>query len=529
MKLIFAFLKSSFFQYCLVTALYFCCAVTFAGVPGMSVIAETTVPGSGWHLNPAGDYQPLPETEAAKLVVERPGFCVNPRPDGRPVQWTDAAGKAQQLQLGNEAGVLRWWSESMPQRFIWSDGAYLSDVSDQISDQLAVITQPSSKQMTVVWPENRSQRYSAVDLSDPSQPKSLWRWQAPITGSVQTPVSLHLKTTTGSTSALLMVSGTGAVQPALWIVEASSGHLIATQSYPRAAKTVELPFVLQDIAAAAAVLDRNADGYTDRIYLVDQQGRLVQVDINEQLQFQSRVVADLSDSAAEFSMQPVASRALLPDYQQMAATNQPAAAMSPMSKPEDSADAAGTAGQAADIVILYSKKAKQTQLWVLTIPDSPAFTIQPHHLTARDLQTNDINTVPTASITAGWFGTLPEAPVSPPQVLAGVLYVPLAANAESCAGARQATQLFARHLFQGSVVYSTEQLAAIPAPFGATTAVQRSSGDIGLQDMQNGVLLLPQIQSVRADCLFCTEPLLQSHFPKWQRMAIYQHETEIYR
>jgi len=291
--------------------------------------------------------------------------------------------------------------------------------------------------------------------------------------------------------------------------------------------------VLQDLVAAPAVLDRNADGYSDRIYLVDSQGRLVQVDVNEDLQFQSRVVADLSDFAAQFKVQVVATRALLPDYQLAAANEDPADDQSSAIQADINADTASSGGQPADVILLISSKQQKSQLWVITIPDSPAFTIQSHHLTERDLQQNDtsflIASSATSAITTGWYGTLPAAPVSLPQVFAGVLYLPLAASADTCAGARQATQLIARHLFQGSPVYSKEQLNSVPTPFGMPGAVQRSSGELALRDEKHGVLLLPQIRGIRPDCRFCTEALQQSNYPRWQRMAIYQHESEIYR
>lgn len=499
-----------------------------------SVAAPASAPATAWRLNRAGQYQQLPDNELAILIGEKPAFCQNPRPDGPVVAWADDIAAPQSLRFSNEAGVLRWWSAATSPQLIWSDAKVVAVDSDQLSDQLAVFAQNSApavqKKLTLVWPEPLLQRYSAVDLTNPAAPQALWQWQAPVTGSVQTPVAAKLKTATGATSAVLMVSGADAVQPAFWLVDAVSGVQLATQQYQRAVKTVELPFVLQDLLAAPAVLDRNADGYIDRIYLVDRQGRLVQVDVNSQLQFQSRVVADLSDAAAEFKVQLVASRALLPDAQQMADDDEvPAASDEKMAGIDQ---AAGPSGKPADVVMLLSTRKQQSQLWVLTIPDSPAFTIQPHHLTQRDLQLADsgLPTViaATPAITTGWYGNLPAAPVSLPQVFAGVLYLPVAASSETCAGARQATQLVARHLFQGTQVYSAEQLAAIPMPFGTPGVMRRSSGELALQDRQQGTLLLPQIRGIRADCRFCTEALHESQYPRWQRMAIYQHETEVY-
>jgi len=490
-----------------------------------AVLSET-----GWRLHASGQYQPLPDESLTALLAEQPSFCQSPRPDARPVQWEDAAGQSQRWSFSNESGVLRWWSEPSQQQLIWAEGTKLAPPTESVSNQLTVLAAPTSPQrLTVVWPEPALQRYSAVDLTDPRKPQALWQWQAPLAGSVQTPVSSSVKTATGASQAFVMVSGADAVQPGFWLVDAVSGKQLAAQQYQRSIKTVELPFVLQDLVAAPAVLDRNADGLTDRIYLVDTQGRLVQADLDPQLQLQSRVVADLADAAAQFKVQVVASRALLPDAQllETPATDALLVAQDPTSRSLDKA--AGTAAQSADVVILLSSKNEQSQLWVLIIPDSPAYTIQPHHLTQRDIQTNDIAEGSISTATAGWYGTLPAAPVFLPQVLAGVLYLPVAPVADTCAGARQATQLVARHLFQGSPVYSAAQLAAVPTPFGLPTAVRRSSGELALQDLQQGSLLLPQILGIRADCRFCTEVLQQSDYPKWQRMAIYQHESEVYR
>jgi hypothetical protein len=188
----------------------------------------------------------------------------------------------------------------------------------------------------------------------------------------------------------------------------------------------------------------------------------------------------------------------------------------------------GIAAKPADVVILISSKKQQSQLWVLPITDSPEYTIQPHHLTIRDLSIDDVPDVNTAIATAGWYGTLPATPVALPQVFAGVLYLPVAPTTERCAGARQATQLVARHLYQGSSVYSAEQLASLPIPFGMLSPVRRDSGDIALQDRQQGTLLLPTMQGIREQCRFCTEVLQQNQYPKWQRIAIYQHESEMY-
>lgn len=506
------------------------CSMVSVGKAAPPQIKNVALPETGWRLHATGQYQPLSGEALTALLAQQPSFCQSPRSDTRPVQWKDATGQSQQWSFSNEGGVLRWWSGTSQQQLIWAEGTTPVPPTESVSNQLTVLAASASPQrLTVVWPEPALQRYSAVDLTDPQKPKALWQWQAPLAGSVQTPVASLLKKATGASQAIVMVSGADAVQPGFWLVDAASGKQIASQQYQRSVKTVELPFLLQDLVAAPAVLDRNADGFTDRIYLVDTQGRLVQADLDPQLQLQSRVVADLADAAAQFKVQVVASRALLPDERLLAtqAADDPVADQDPTSSGLDKA--AGTSGKPVDVVILLSSKNDQAQLWVLIVPDSPAYTIQPHHLTMRDIQTNDIAEITATTATAGWYGTLPAVPVFLPQVLAGVLYLPVAPVADNCAGSRQATQLVARHLFQGSPVYSAEQLAAIPTPFGLPAAVRRNSGELALQDLQQGSLLLPQILGIRADCRFCTEVLQQSDYPKWQRMAIYQHESEVYR
>lgn len=486
-------------------------------------------PITGFQLNAAGAYQPIAGEALIALQAEQPLFCQSPRPDVRPLFWQDATGQSQQWSFSNESGMLRWWSDASSQQLIWAEGTKLMAATEPVSNQLTLFASATApQQLTVVWPEPALQRYSAVDLTDPHQPKALWQWQAPWAGSVQTPVVATLKTATGIHQAMLMVSGADAVQPGFWLIDAVSGKPIASQQYQRLIKTVELPFVLQDLVAAPAALDRNADGFTDRIYLVDAQGRLVQADLDPQLQLQSRVVADLADSAAQFKVQVVASRALLPDTQ-VSVKNPGAVDPNNEATSSDVDRAAGTAGQAADVVILLSSKNEQSQLWVLIIPDSPAYTIQPHHLTERDLNTDELPALTMTNATTGWYGTLPAAAVSLPQVFAGVLYIAVAPTADTCADARRANRLVARHLFQGSAVYTSEQLATMPTPFGLPGAVRRSTGELALQDLPQGTLLLPQIFGIRADCRFCTEVLQHNDEPKGRRMAIFQHESEVYR
>lgn len=513
------------------------CGFAAAAQPESALNIDVSLSATGWRLNSAGQYQLLSEHERTEYRAKRPLFCQKPRPDSFAVPWPDVVANMQPLQFSNEHGVLRWWSASISPQMIWPYGSPVANGADRlpepISNQLALIVQPQKpKGLQLVWPEPELQRYSAVDLSDPLQPQALWQWQAPMMGSVQTPVAFTVKTTNGPVTAILTISGDGAAQPAFWLLDAGTGQLIASQLYSHTKKTVELPFVLQTLSAAPAVVDRNADGFTDRIYLVDLQGRLVQVDVNEHLQFHSRVVADLSDAAAQFNVQLVASRALLPDPE-LPVLDGNSTKLEPGGsiKSQHVPDTVAAVGQPADIVVLVSTKKDESQLWVLTIPDSPAFTIQPHHLTKRELTLDDVDSIKETApaILTGWYGALPASPVSLPQIFAGVLYVPVAASADDCAGARQATQLVARHVFQGSQVYPKEYLAAIPTPFGVPTAVQRSSGELALQDLQSGVMLLPQLRGIRPDCRFCTTPLHQQDYAKWQHRAIYQHETEIYR
>jgi hypothetical protein len=489
--------------------------------------ASTSIADAAWRLSLAGQYEPLTQEALAKRVAEHPLFCKDPRPDVRQELQDDSA-TPQQWFMSNEAGVLRWWSHSSTSQLIWADSSEWVEPQQKVSKQVAIVASPTSASgFIVVWPEFSLNRYAAVDLTQPEKPVALWQWQAPILGSVQTPVNTLLRIANAIHPTLVMVSGEDAVQPTFWLVDAITGKQLAEQQYHHSLKTVELPFVLKDLIAAPAALDRNADGFTDRLYFIDKEGRLVQVDIEQDLKLRSRVVADLSDFGAEFVEQVVATRALLPDEKVpvVASTVTHSDATESALGEEETA---GVAAKPADVVMLMSRKKQQSQLWVLPIPDSPEYNIQPHHLTLRDLSTHDVADVNTMIATAGWYGTLPAAPVALPQVFAGVLYLPVAPTTERCAGARQATELVARHLYQGSSVYSAEQLASLPIPFGMLSPVRRGSGEIALQDRQQGKLLLPSMQGIRADCRFCTEVLQQNQYPKWQRIAIYQHESEMY-
>ena len=315
----------------------------------------------GWRLNLAGQYEPLTKEALAKRFAENPLFCQDPRPDVRQELQDDSANQ-QQWYMSNEAGVLRWWSNSSSSQLIWADGSEWIEPEHKISKQVAVVASPTSATgLIVVWPEFSLQRYAAVDLTYPEKPLALWQWQAPILGSVQTPVSTLLKISNVAHPALVMVSGAGAVQPTFWLVDAITGKQLAMQQYHHALKTVELPFVIKDLMAAPAALDRNADGFTDRLYFIDSEGRLVQVDIEQNLKLRSRVVADLSDFGAEFAEQIVATRALLPD-EKVPVVDPTLASTDVTSPPPGEEVTVGVAAKPADVVILMSRKKQQSQL-----------------------------------------------------------------------------------------------------------------------------------------------------------------------
>ena len=182
-------------------ALIFWCG---CGVAQAETTSNQAMSGSatGWRLHAAGQYQLLSEHEWADHVAQRPEFCQSPRPDGLTVPWTDAMSTQHRLQFSNENGVLRWWSASLPPQMILPYGTRAANASAEVpelmSGQLALtIREQLPKSLQVVWPEPQLQRYSAVDLTDPINPRALWQWQAPMMGSVQTPVTGVFKTTNG--------------------------------------------------------------------------------------------------------------------------------------------------------------------------------------------------------------------------------------------------------------------------------------------------------------------------------------------
>jgi hypothetical protein len=294
---------------------------------------------------------------------------------------------------------------------------------------------------------------------------------------------------------------------------------------------------LAPLVAAPVTLDRNLDASLDRIYLLDQAGRLLRLDLasgaaNAEVQW----VADFSDSGWQFNFAPQASRALLVAGWQAQA---PSAASPPPTS--IATTSTGTAfsqmgQQAGDVLLFIAKQQEQYKLLVLTMPDQPAAA----PLRWRELR--DLSSTITASGAAeaassttlatstrgGWWTALPAIPMHKPSLLAGVIYQPLTSSEVECAKASVMSQLLALHLYQGTAVYPQSLLTTTGITEPWLEPVLLPDERLGLAAMADGAVILRGLRGISPQCPTCTALLSPQQFPIWHRVSSFQHEDGAY-
>ncbi len=463
-------------------------------------------------------YQQLPQALATNL-------CPMPRPDTAPVRYHDSSGKPLWLQLSNENGQLRWFGDTEQGVLVSSvptaATSVLPEPAEAITSPLLLTDAVTSglnsglvHSPDVIWHDLAANQYQRADLTDLQAPRLKWRWSAPLAQQspwLQTPVLQRLD----KQQVLLINSGTAST-PALWLLQAESGKLLAEfdlqQQYQ---KGFQPAAGLAALKAAPAALDLDGDGAFDRVYQIDEQGQLLRLDVSTDLSYRSALVADLSGNNAVFATPLLAVRAMLPG-------NLPAL----------------SSRQAVDVLVLLAKSQSQYQLLVLFLADNISSPVLFSDLQqAGAAAQTQPQTAPAAQPTQlmqlkqgafGWFLPLSGQPVWLPQLIAGVLYLPLQSAVSGslvCADAREADALLALHLYQASAVYSEAVLdKKMQLPLRLSLA---ADGSLQLQQSGNNVVVLERLQGVSESCAGCTEKLNVAQLSQWRQLAIYRQE-EVY-
>jgi len=163
--------------------------------------------------------------------------------------------------------------------------------------------------------------------------------------------------------------------------------------------------------------------------------------------------------------------------------------------------------------LLYKDLVAKTAATALSVPASSA----------------PIKTVSRHNAAHGWHYQLPGIPVALPEIVAGVIYLPLQKSAvqgtaTSCQQARQASHLLALHLYQANAVYSD---AVMPVPLQAPLQlVQQATGTLAWQDAAQQ-LVLDGLRGIHPQCETCTEQLSVQQLSEWRQLALFRQE-EVY-
>lgn len=492
-----------------------------------SCFANTTVAASRFYQpQPGAGYQQLPNIPPIAATL-----CAVPRSDTVPLQFQDQQGQPLWLQLSNEQGNLRWWNSDASESALLLSDAYSPSAASlatqvmpgiplllpEVSGGPNPVKTPPAASHQVIWHDPAGHQFQLVSLADLQKPQRGWRWSPPLPQQqawLQSPVLHQLE---GEEQVLLINSST-ATKPLLWLLHAKKGTLLAEFDLGSGYQRGHRPRAqLAALTAAPAALDLDGDGALDRIYQIDRQGQLLRLDVNSELSYQSSVVADLSDSDAVFDQAILAARALLPV--------------------ENTTSKVQMQNKAVDVLVLVAQKQQQFQLLVLFLPEQVSTPLLYKDLVAKNSAgafSISANTAPNAVVSSqntgqGWHYQLPGTPVLLPELVAGVVYLPLQKSATqgaaaACHQARQADQLLALHLYQASAVYTD---AVIQVPMQAPLQlVQQASGTLAWQDASQQ-LVLGELRGIHPQCETCTEKLSVQQLSQWRQLALFRQE-EVY-
>jgi hypothetical protein len=316
---------------------------------------------------------------------------------------------------------------------------------------------------------------------------------------------------------VLLINSSTAAKALLWLLHAEKGTLIAEFDLNEGFQRGHRPRAqLSELTAAPAALDLDGDGALDRIYQIDRQGQLLRLDVSSELNYQSSVVADLSGSGAVFDQAILAARGLLP---------------------VESSNKALVQNKAVDVLVLVAQQQQQFEMLVLFLPEQVSTPLLYKDLVAKTAAAaSGIPAYPapnkktsTQNTAQGWHYQLPGIPVALPDIVAGVIYLPLQKSATqgtatSCQQARDASHLLALHLYQASAVYSD---AVMPVPLQAPLQlVRQATGTLAWQDAAQQ-LVLDGLRGIHPQCETCTEKLSVQQLSEWRQLALFRQE-EVY-
>lgn len=245
-------------------------------------------------------------------------------------------------------------------------------------------------------------------------------------------------------------------------------------------------------SAMPATLDTDLNGALDRIYQITDDGLLYRLHVQQNLQVRLSLVADLRQSGWQYTSSLTASRSRWP---------------------------LATGWQVGDVLMIQAKADQRQQLLVLKIPENNDRVMQYQELSIQSLEGG-----PAAS-PVGWRLELSGHIAAMPSVMAGVLYLPLADSQQLCAGPMKMDKLLAVHLYYGNAVYP-EPLLSFSSPVAVKLSIAAQNNALTL--MTGSQAIVPRMLGVRGDCAGCSEVLLPTQFPKWQRIASYQPEQGAY-
>ncbi len=523
---------------------------------------------------------------ALPAVTEAPALCQPLAADTPPLTVQAANGNRLQQYFANQQGILRWWSvddlsaggqfdllpghpnatevtsEPATAALSWlslrqaSKSALTGTDDAKVVPALKPERQPPSGQSTsasaadggllLAWFDPRSQRQQVALLKDDAEAELLWQSQSypPLASDEVPPAApaLYYYRWQQQLIPVALHHADPASGSRLQLQDARTGEALI--NWPLVATAATEPLLhLRRLVAAPAALDKNLDGGIDRIYLLDQSGQLVRLELaSDSSQAKVELVADLSGSGWQFIFNLQASRAMLatawlPVAKPDGSSAQPAASAQSKYGSRNNTPLNNSLQQAGDVLVLLAKRQQQYKLLVLQLPDQrPAAVIRWQDLAkVTSLQPQDGTVAPQATTTQlsglsghGWWTDLPAAPVSLPAILAGVIYLPLAPQTPNCLAPSLATQVLALHLYQGSAIYP-QALWSLPAATPAwLELVPLPDERLGLASAAGGPLLLEGVRGITAECPRCSELLSVQQFPIWQRLSSYQHEQGAY-
>ncbi len=355
----------------------------------------------------------------------------------------------------------------------------------QAQPWLRLTAEQAQSSLPVYVLANRSKGSVLSVLAVPEQaPQTLWQFDFLPPQAAANPVNSLVMATVDTPRRKSVLVLPARNQFGVQLLDPSNGRVIpfANSSASEPLHSTSMP----------AVLDTDLNGALDRIYQITDDGLLYRLQVSQTLQVRMSLVADLRQAGWQYTSTLVASRARWPK----------------------------SAGwQVGDLLMIQANADHRQQLLVLKLPES-----NDHVAQYQELSVQSLDAGPAQSV-LGWRLELSGHIAAMPSVMAGVLYLPLADSISQCAGPLKMDKLLAVHLYYGNAVYP-DALVRFNSPIPVKLAISPQSNALTL--MTGSQAIFPRMLGVRGDCAGCSEVLLPSQFPKWQRIASYQPEQGAY-